>query len=76
MPYLSNYERQAEQRGLERGLAAARNMLLESLRHRFGEVPGDVTEGVHQVDDYDRVQELFKLSLEVPDLPTFRSRLE
>jgi hypothetical protein len=84
MPYLSNYERQAEQRGREaaRGeareeiLTTVRHMLLRSLRHRFNALPDDVAEQIQRIEDAERLQDLFDLSLEATDLSTFRSRLE
>lgn len=51
MPYIMSVERIATQKGLEQGvLTDRREMVLEALDERFGEVPSSISETITQIE--------------------------
>jgi hypothetical protein len=64
------------QRGLQQGqLQEARNMLLEAVATRFGEVPEDVTAAVRRLETRDTLHALLWQALTCPTIEAFGDAL-
>jgi hypothetical protein len=72
MPYVTSVERM----GFERGqLQATREMLLEAVATRFGEVPEDVTAAVQRLETVEPLRGLLRQALTCTSLAAFRDAL-
>src|SRR5262249_6798798 len=72
MPYATSVER----RGFEQGqLQEAREMLLEAVAMRFGEVPEDVTVTVQRLETVEPLRGLLRQALTCASLAAFRDAL-
>jgi hypothetical protein len=72
MPYVTSVERM----GFERGqLQIAREMLLEAVATRFGEVPQDVTAAVQRLEAVEPLRVLLRQALTSASLAAFRDAL-
>ena len=73
MPYITTAERIGMRKGLEQGmLEDAREMVLEALEERFGEVPGALEEVVKSQDDREILRRWLRLAIRVGSLEEFR----
>ena len=79
MPYVTSVERLGMQKGFEQGfqqgLQAAREMLLEAVETRFGEVPQDVTAVVQRLETIEPLRVLLRQALTCASLEAFRESL-
>jgi len=76
MPYVTSVERFGMQKGFEQGqLQATREMLLEAVATRFGEVPQDVTAAVQRLETRETLRGLLRQALTCASLETFRDAL-
>jgi hypothetical protein len=75
MPYVTSVERRGFEQGLQQGLQAAREMLLEAVATRFGEVPADVTAAVQRLEIVESLRVLLRQALTCANLEAFRDAL-
>jgi len=75
MPYVTSVERRGFEQGLQQGLQTAREMLLEVVAMRFGEVPEDVTAAVQRLDALEPLRGLLRQALTCASLEAFRDAL-
>jgi len=80
MPWISSYERRAEERGLQRGLQqglqqATREGVLEVLHLRFAESPPSLREHLQQLDDPAALKELFRKAVTADSLEEFEQEV-
>ena len=76
MPYITSVERIATQKGLEQGvLTDRREMVLEALDERFGEVPSSISETITQIEDRDRLKALLRQVIRSTSLEEFQQSL-
>jgi len=76
MPYVTSVERMGFQRGLQEGqLEEGRNMLLEAVATRFGEVPEDITAAVRRLETRDTLHALLRQALTCTSLEAFQESL-
>ena len=74
--WLSNFERRAMQRGMQRGiLQTAREDVLEVLSLRFQAVPPSLSERIHQLEDLSVLKELHRKAITVRSLKEFEENL-
>jgi hypothetical protein len=72
MPYVTSVERM----GFERGqLQIAREMLLEAVATRFGELPEDITAAVQRLETVEPLRGLLRQALTCASLEAFREAL-
>jgi hypothetical protein len=72
MPYVTSVERLGMQKGFEQGqLQTAREMLLEAVATRFGEVPEDVTAAVQRLEAVEPMRALLRQALTCASLEAF-----
>ena len=76
MPYVTSVERLGMQKGFAQGqLQAAREMLLEAVATRFGEVSQDVTAAVQRLETVEPMRMLLRQALTCASLEAFRDAL-
>jgi hypothetical protein len=76
MPYVTSVERLGMQKGFEQGqLQIAREMLLEAVATRFGEVPQDVTAAVQRLEAVEPLRVLLRQALTCASLAAFQDAL-
>ena len=79
MPYVTSVERLGMQKGfeqgLQQGLQIAREMLLEAVATRFGEVPEDVTAAVQRLEAVAPLRVLLRQALTCASLEAFQDAL-
>jgi len=76
MPYVTSVERRGFEQGLQQGqLQEAREMLLEAVATRFGEVPEDVTVAVQRLETVASLRGLLRQALTCASLAAFRDSL-
>jgi hypothetical protein len=80
MPYVTSVERRGFEQGLQQGLQQgqlqeAREMLLEAVATRFGEVPEDVTAAVQHLETVEPLRGLLRQALTCVSLEAFRDAL-
>ena len=80
MPYITNVERIATEKGLQQGLQQGaldegRELIIEALAERFGNVPALVSDAVHQIQDRDRLRTLHRQAIRSASLEEFHRRL-
>jgi hypothetical protein len=76
IPYVTSVERLGMQKGVEQGqLQAAREMLLEAVATRFGEVSQDVTAAVQRLETVEPMRVLLRQALTCASLEAFRDAL-
>lgn len=71
MRYVTSIERLAIQEGLEMGIQGMREMLLDVLQVRFGNLSGDLIEQLQQIDDPDTLKMLNRRALVAESLTVF-----
>jgi len=81
MPYITTAERIGMKKGMEQGLQQgmleeAREMVLEALEERFGEVPSDVEKAVREIKDRDTLKRLHRQAIRCGSLEGFRKILD
>jgi hypothetical protein len=81
MPYITTAERIGIKKGIEIGiqqgsLLGVREMLQETLRIKFGEVPEDIMTGIEKINDSNRIKELFKIAMTTDSLEEFAINLK
>ena len=77
MPYITSVERIGMQKGIEKGLLEeGREMVLEALDERFGEVPDDVSNAVTKIEDRDRLKSLHRYAIRCESLDEFKKQLD
>ena len=69
MPYITTAERIGMRKGI---LEEAREMVLEALEERFGDVPGDLEEVVRRQKDRDVLRKWHRLAIRAGSLEEFR----
>ncbi len=57
---------------MEKTRETAQNYIITFLEARFGDVPGDVVEGIESIDDQTQLKGLVRLAASCPDLAAFR----
>jgi len=73
MPYITTAERIGMRKGLQQGmLEEARDLVLEALEERFGDVPGDLEEVVRGQKDRDELRRWLRLAIRAGSLEEFR----
>jgi transcription termination factor NusB len=76
MPYVTSVERIGIRKGLEQGvLTTRREMVLEVLDERFGQVPASISNAVNQIEDKDRLKVLLRQVLRCASLEEFQQSL-
>jgi hypothetical protein len=76
MPYVTSVERRGFEQGLQQGqLQATREMLLETVATRFGEMPQDVTAAVQRLETVEPLCGLLRQALTCASLEAFRDAL-
>ena len=76
MPYITTAERIGIRKGIQQGmLEDAREMVLEALEERFGDVPGDVEEKVKGIEEREILKQLLRHAIRCDSLEEFRERL-
>ena len=73
MPYITTAERIGIKKGIEIGV---REMLQETLRIKFGEVPEDIMTGIEKINDSNRIKELLKIAMTTDSLEEFAINLK
>jgi len=77
MPYITTAERIGIRKGIQQGmLEDAREMVLEALEERFGDVPGDVEEKVKGIEEREILKQLLRHAIRCDSLEEFRERLK
>ncbi len=80
MPYLTDIEQLAEEKGRDQGrvegraegqLRRAREDVLDALRIRFVEIPYELREAISHVEDDAQLRQLHRLAITVPSLDQF-----
>ena len=72
MPYVTNFERLSRQEGRQEGRQESlRESILDILETRFGEIPVSFRERVNTLDDEQRLKELHRRAVLIPDLTQF-----
>ena len=80
MPYITSVERIGMEQGLQRGLQQGlqqglleegREMVLEALDERFGEIPNEVTKAVNHIEDRNVLKSLLRYAIRCPSLEDF-----
>ncbi|MDI6794696.1 MAG: hypothetical protein QME81_17825 [bacterium] len=76
MPYVTSVERIGRKIGREEGLLEdRREMILEALDERFGEIPFFVSEAVNRIEDRDVLKSLLRCAVRSASLEEFREAL-
>jgi hypothetical protein len=80
MPFMSQYEEIAQEKGIERGLKRGtlrtmRENTLEVLQVRFGEVPSEVVEAVNGIEDIPTLTQLFRQAIAIGSVAQFQELL-
>jgi hypothetical protein len=57
---------------MEKTRETAQQNIVSFLEARFGDVPGDVVEGIESIDDHAQLKGLVRLAASCPDLAAFR----
>ena len=57
---------------MEKTRETAQQDIITVLEARFGDVPGDVVEGIESINDKTQLRGLVRLAAACPDLTTFR----
>ena len=82
MPYVTNWERIAMEKGMEQGLQQglqqglveeARAMVLEALEERFGVVVPGLVERIHGMEDRGTLRSLLRLAVRAENLEEFET---
>lgn len=77
MPYITSVERIGMRKGLQQGLLEeGREMVLEALDERFGEVPDDVSNAVTKIEDRGRLKSLHRYAIRCESLSEFKQELD
>ena len=85
MPYITTAERIGIKKGIEIGiqqgiqqgsLLGVREMLQETLRIKFGDVPEDIMSGIEEIDETNRIKELLKIAMTTDSLEEFAINLK
>ena len=79
MPYVTSWERIAMEKGLEQGLQQgrledAREMVLEALEIRFGELSPDLEKGIMDIGDREELRRLLRLAVQAESVRAFREQ--
>jgi len=65
------------QKGIEKGLLEeGREMVLEALDERFGQVPDDVSNAVAKIEDRDKLKILHRQAIRCASMDEFRKSLD
>lgn len=72
MPYVTSVERIGMEKGMEKGF---REMVLEALDERFGEVPSFVSNTVDQIENIDVLKSLHRRAIRCISLEEFKQAL-
>ncbi|MCT7968488.1 hypothetical protein NG799_19445 [Laspinema sp. D1] len=76
MPFRSQFEEIAQEKGIERGtLRNQRENTLEVLQVRFGEVPPEVVEAVNGIEDLPTLTQLFREAIAIGSVAQFQELL-
>ena len=76
MPFMSQFEEIAQEKGIERGnLQARREDIVEVLQVRFGEMPPDVVEAVNGIEDLPTLKQLFRQAIAIGSVAEFQQLL-
>ena len=73
MPYITSVERIGMERGL---LEDGREMVLEALDERFGEVPSFIYTAVNQIEERDTLKFLHRRAIRCASLEEFKQTLD
>ncbi len=71
MPYLTT----VEQRAIEQGLQQERELILEAVDERFGEIPPSVSETINQIEDQDRLKATLRQVIRAVSMEEFQQSL-
>ena len=72
MPYITSFERIGMEKGL---LEDGREMVLEALDERFGEVSGEISNAVDKIEDRDTLKSLHRYAIRCASLEEFKKSL-
>ena len=76
MPYITSVERIGIEKGLEQGmLTDRREMVLEALDERFGEVPSSISDVINRIEDKDMLRQLHRQAIGSTSLEEFQQSL-
>lgn len=77
MTVISPFRRRAEDRGIEMGKKEeAQHAILSALQVRFGEYPESLEIRIRQINDLDKLRDIFKLTLTSENSSDFENNLE
>ena len=57
-------------------MLGVREMLQETLRIKFGDVPEDIMSGIEEIDETNRIKELLKIAMTTDSLEEFAINLK
>ena len=84
MPYVMSFERIALKKGREKGkkeglqqgsLLTLKEVILETLSEKFGEIPPDLPDIVNQIEDKDKLKALNRLAIKCTSLEEYKDML-
>ena len=73
MPYITSVERIGIKKG---ALENSREMVLEALEVRFGEIPQEITELINSLDDVNKLKILHRQAIKCASLDEFKRLLD
>ena len=85
MPYITSVERIGREKGLQEGiqqgiqqglLEDSREMVLEALSERFGEVPREIFDAIHKIEDREMLKSLLRQVIRCSSLEEFKGAVE
>jgi hypothetical protein len=81
MPYVTSFERLARKEGISQGIAEGilqkgREVIVEVLDVRFGEVPSEVVEKINAIADPSLLKTLHREAIAIESLEQFREYLQ
>jgi len=80
MPYITSIERLGREEGLQQGLQQGaleegRELVLETLTERFGNVPAVISQTLHHIQDQNRLRALLRQTIRSASLEEFQHGL-
>ena len=72
MPYLTTVEQRAIEQGLQQGLQQERELILEAVYERFGEIPPFISETINQIEDQGRLKTTLRQVIRAVSLEEFQ----
>ena len=76
MPYITSVEQIGRKEGLQQGsLEEGRELVLEALDERFGDIPSLVFHAIHQIHDRNLLRALLRRAIRCASLEEFQQAL-